>query len=74
MLGKKTGNPFPGWENQDWACLLASKVKKKDSWLGNKISDTTPGWEVDFVIFVWLALRSGYYFPTKVNYQPNSTR
>ena len=74
VLGKKAANPFPGWENQDWSCLLASKVKNKDSWLGKRISDTTPGWEEHFLIFVWLALRSGYYFPTKVNYQPNSTQ
>ena len=72
--GEKTANPFPGWENQNWACLFASKVKNKDSWLGKRISDTIPGWEEHFLTFVWLALRSGYYFPTKVNYQPNSTQ
>ena len=43
--GKKAANPFPGWENQYWACLLASKVKIEDSWLGKRISDTPPGWE-----------------------------
>ena len=68
VAGKNAATPFPGWENQDWACLLASKVKNKDSWLGKRIFDTTPGWEKHFVIFVWLALRSGYYFPRKVNY------
>ena len=67
---------FFRWENQDWACLLASKVKNKDSLLGKK-GLRYNSWLGRTFCYLRLAgseERILFSHESSVSYQPNSPR